>query len=33
MMINRCVMLCRGAPAPCTTEYFPSPCMCTTTTP
>jgi hypothetical protein len=31
MMVNRCMMLCAGPAAPCVTEYFPSPCMCTTT--
>jgi hypothetical protein len=31
MMVNRCMMLCPGPAAPCVTEYFPSPCMCTTT--
>jgi hypothetical protein len=31
MLVNRCMLLCPGPAAPCTTEYFPSPCMCTTT--
>ena len=31
MMVNRCMVLCAGPAAPCVTEYFPSPCMCTTT--